>query len=60
MGSASLLFLFVVLNLKDVSTDYWVTETLVKAVIEANFSSLTGSIGLARVSFKEAWILVHI
>jgi hypothetical protein len=60
MGSGSLLFLFVVLNLKDVSTYSRVTETLVKAVIEANFSSLAGCIGLARVSFKEAWILVHI
>ena len=48
-----------VLNLEHVSTDCRVAESLVKAVIEANFSLLAGGTGLTRVSLYEALILVN-
>ena len=44
----------VVLYLEDVSTDSWVAESLVKAVVETDLSVLTGAVWLAGVTLDEA------
>lgn len=49
----------VVLYLKDISTDCWVAETFVKAVIEAYFSIFASVVRLTGVALCEALILLN-